>query len=290
MALLPSAQPMNAPSSQASFLPSDYIARKAAFRNNVITASLFVMVMGATVGAFVVTHIQWRGLKARYEEVTQACEGEKKKLAQLDTLREQRSEMMEKAQITAALVERVPRWAVLGEIDYRMPLTMRIDELTLKGTRTDTKVSAPPPTVKTLSGTVAKSRAKTDKKDSADEKPRISAPAFTHTLIIAGTAEENNDVADYIASLKQSPVLRNVELTFIRDQKFDDLVLRQFEVVALLRSDVDQKALSASLQSLVDRRMAAVEASAAPSDQAQALEAGPFSSAEQGEEDMKGGN
>lgn len=289
MALLPSAQPMNAPSSQASFLPSDYIARKAAFRNNVITASLFVMVMGATVGAFVVTHIQWRGLKARYEEVTQACEGEKKKLAQLDTLRQQRSEMMEKAQITAALVERVPRWAVLGEVDYRMPLTMRIDELSLKGTRTDPKVSAPPPMVKTLSGTVVKSTPKSGKKDGAEEKPRITAPAFTHTLTIAGTAEENNDVADYIASLKQSPVLRNVELTFIRDQKFDDMVLRQFEIVALLRSDVDQKALSASLKSLVDQRTAAIEATKT-TEQAQAPDAGPFSNAEQGQDDTKGGN
>ena len=286
MALLTSSQSSGAPM-QASFLPSDYIARKAAFRNNVITGTLFVMVMGATVGAFVVTHMQWRGLKARYDEVTVACEGERKKLAQLDTLREQRSEMMEKAQITAALVERVPRWAVLGEVDFRMPMSMRIDALTLKGTRTEARSSAPAPTIKTLSGTVTRSKPKGDAKE--PEKPKITAPSFTHALTIAGTAVENNDVADYIASLKQSPVLRNVELAFIRDEKFDGYILRQFEIIAQLRADTDARALASSLQALVKERTATVRAMEEGTDQAQAPESGPFSSAEAAP-DTKGGN
>lgn len=290
MALLPSGK-SNATPAQASFLPGDYIARKAAFRNNIITAGLFVMVMGATVGAFVVTHIQWRGLKARFTEVTTACEVEKKKLTQLDTLRAQRAEMMEKAQITASLVERVPRWAVLGELDFRMPMSMRIDELALKGTRNDIKPAAAPK-VKTLSGTVAKSKGA---KDAPPEKPKITAPTFTYALTITGTALDNNDIADYIASLKQSPVLSNVELTYIKDEKFQDTILRKYEVVGSLRTDVDQKALAASLEALVQQRTATVKAQQSGEGHAQAPESGPFSNAE-GEEviemidSTKGGN
>lgn len=295
MPLLPSGPSASAP--QASFLPGDYIARKAAFRNNIITCCLFVMVMGATVGAFAVTHIQWRGLKHRYQEVTAACEAEKKKLSQLDTLRAQREEMMEKAQITATLVERVPRWAVLGEVDFRMPMTMRLDELNLKGTRTDTKAAAAAPKVKTLSGTVAKSKAK-GKGDKSDEpeKPKITAPTFSYALTVIGTAEENNDVADYIASLKASPVFKSVELTYIKDEKFEGTVLRKYEIVAALRNDVDQKALALSLEELVQQRTATVKAMQAGDGHAQAPEAGPFSDAETGEEFfedveiMKGGN
>ncbi|MFO0830761.1 MAG: PilN domain-containing protein [Phycisphaerales bacterium] len=278
MALLPSGQSSASPA-QASFLPGDYIARKAAFRNNIITCALFVMVMGSTVGAFVVTHIQWRGLKARYNEVTQACEAEKKKLTQLDTLRAQRAEMMEKAQITASLVERVPRWAVLGELDFRMPMSMRIDELALKGTRTEVRAPAAAPKVKTLSGTVAKSKGKGGK-DDVPEKPKVTAPTFSYALTVTGTAIENNDVADYIASLKQSPVLKSVELTYIKDEKFQDTVLRKYEIVAALRTDVDQKALAASLEQLVQQRTATVKAMQAGEGHAQAPEAGPFSNAE----------
>ncbi len=277
MPLLPSGKSSATPS-QASFLPGDYIARKAAFRNNIITCCLFVMVMGATVGAFVVTHIQWRGLKARYTEVTVACEAEKKKLTQLDTLRAQRAEMMEKAQITASLVERVPRWAVLGELDFRMPMTMRIDALDLKGTRNDIK-PASAPKVKTLSGTVAKSKGKGGK-DEAPEKPKITAPTFSYALTVTGTALDNNDVADYIASLKQSPVLSGVELTYIKDEKFQDTILRKYEVVATLRTDVDQKALASSLQALVDQRTATVKAMQSGDGHAMAPESGPFSNAE----------
>jgi hypothetical protein len=250
--MLPNNQ--NAPSLQGSFLPTDYIARKAAFRNNVITLCLFLLVMAGTVGAFLVTSFHWRKLKVRYEEVTAQCEAEQKKLEQLDQLRVQRAAMMEKAQITAALIERVPRWAVMGEIDFRMAPTMRLSELTLKGTRGEAAPLpvAPPPSIKRLTEKVAD-------KQKDDDKPRVVAPTFNYALTLVGTAEQNNDVADYLASLKQSPVLRDVELTFIRDLKQQETVYRNYEITAKLRSDVDQKALASSLEGLVARRTAQVE-------------------------------
>jgi Tfp pilus assembly protein PilN len=294
--LLPTSQPGATP--QGSFLPSDYIARKAATRNNIITIALFVLVMGATVGAFVVTHIQWRMLKARYDEVTASCEAEKKKLAQLDTLRAQRGDMMEKAQITAALVERVPRWAILSEVDFRMPLSMRIHDFTMKGSRTDGIAKV---TVNSKIKDVTKGGKKGDpkkadakktgakaKEEVAEEKPKIVPPKFAYALVIAGTAEQNAEITDYLARLKESPCLSSVELSYIKDQKFDDQILRSFEITADVKSDVDQVTLASSLQNLVVQRTAMFTERSEQHTEAPASEDEKVSAAPEGDE--KGGN
>src|SRR5882724_7481510 len=120
-----------------SFLPEDYIARKTETRVNVLILGLFALVLGGVVAAFVVTNRRWQELRARQETVNEQCSMEGKKIDQLNKLEEQRAQMMDKAEITAALVERVPRWAVLGEVTLRMPVDMRLDSLIIKSTRTD---------------------------------------------------------------------------------------------------------------------------------------------------------
>ena len=70
-----------------------------------------------------------RGLREARATLAWAARGE--------VSEEQRAQMMEKAEITAALVERVPRWAVMGEVTLRMPMSMRLDSLTIKSSRTD---------------------------------------------------------------------------------------------------------------------------------------------------------
>src|SRR5882724_13449714 len=121
----------------SSFLPEDYIARKTETRVNILILGLFAMVLGGVVAAFVVTNRHWHEIRARQANVNDQWALEGKKMDQLRSLEAQRAQMMEKAEITAALVERVPRWAVLGEVTLRMPVDMRLDSLIIKSTRTD---------------------------------------------------------------------------------------------------------------------------------------------------------
>src|SRR4051812_3058349 len=94
-----------------SFLPEDYVARKTETRVNVLILGLFALVLGGVVAAFVVTNQRWQALRQRQANVNEQCVLEGHKIEQLNALENQRAQMMEKAEITAALVERVPRWA-----------------------------------------------------------------------------------------------------------------------------------------------------------------------------------
>ncbi|MBX3384402.1 MAG: PilN domain-containing protein [Phycisphaeraceae bacterium] len=238
-----------------TFLPEDYISRRTEVRANVLMLTLFAIVLAGVVGAFFVTNRHWQNLRVRQEVVSAEYAAEGKKIEQLKALENQRASMMEKAEITAALVEKVPRWAVLGELTLRMPQSMRLDNFLIKSTRhqppqpaAPTK-AAPQSLVKSITGTGAKKE---------EEKPRILAPRFDYQVTVEGTAVENNDIADFLSSLKRSPVFDRVELQFIRDAKEGGRDMRKFQVTASLRTSIATGELSSSLKDLVAVRTASL--------------------------------
>src|SRR5262245_23997785 len=219
-----------------SFLPEDYVAEKAEKRANVLTLTLFAMVLAGVIGAFMYTNQRWRALQLREQIVNQQKQEEGQKMEQVKALDQQRAQMMEKAEITAALVERVPRWAMLAELTLRMPRDIRLDSFQLKSTRVDNAVKPLPPGQAPLPKPVVKSLTDTVVgKPKEPERPRVTAPKFEYNLTITGTAVHNNDIADYLASLKSSPILDKVEMSYIRIAKEGDRELRKFELTAALR-------------------------------------------------------
>ncbi|GJQ28847.1 MAG: hypothetical protein HBSAPP03_07310 [Phycisphaerae bacterium] len=251
-----------------SFLPEDYIRAKAESRANVITLALFAVVLAAVMGAFVVTKQTVEQVAKRKTFVNQQFEEAGRKIEQLKALETAQAQMMEKAEITAALVEKVPRWAVMAELTFRMPADMRLDLLHVKSTRPKVEVPAPtatpkPPAVKSIAGKVATTIRGDAPKE--PERPKPQVPRFTYALTLEGTAVRNQDIADYLASLKSSPVLERVEMSFIREAKESDRELRKFQITAAVRSDLDTAALSASLQALVaSRQRRTAEETSAP--------------------------
>ncbi len=245
MAYFPQVKQDNAAGTGASFLPADYIQRKAEFRNNTIILSLFAVVLAGVGGAFVLNNTRKIKLGSEYRELVEQCKAEEAKIEQLKKLTEQRTVMMEKAEITAALVEKMPRWAVLSEVVYRMPAKMRLEEVGMKGTRNTTGgVVSPKSEVKSLTQDVAD-------KQAAAARPKVQAPSFTYDISISGNAKDNNQVADYLSSLKRSPALRDVELTYIKESHDKEIVLRKFEMTARLRNDVPKDKLGQSIRELL---------------------------------------
>lgn len=245
----------------SSFLPEDYIARKTETRVNVLILGLFALVLGGVVAAFVATNRHWKDIRVRQQTVNEQWALEGAKMEELKKLEDQRAQMMEKAQITAALVERVPRWAVLGEVTLRRPLEMRFDTLIIKSTRTEP--AAPPPVKGAPAAPAPMFKNLTDKitgTAAAPEKPKVKAPTFTYTLTINGSTAKNTDVADFLASLKASPIFTSVELSFIRETKEKDRELRKFEISANIRNDADTAKLAESLRKLITDRSAQMEA------------------------------
>lgn len=248
----------------SSFLPTDYVQRKTETRANLFTLTLFALVLAATVGTFFVTVKHRAEIRASAEKMDEMYREEAAKIDELKKLESQRAQMMEKAEITAALIEKVPRWALLAEVTMRMPSNVRLDTFALKSKRLDVVAKAaaakvePKGKIKTLAD---KAKGKTKKKDEAEDRPKVQAPRFEYALTLSGVAKENNEIADYIAQLKAVPMLEKVELQFIREskegtKKGGEEIFRRFEITAALRSNVDTEALGASLREVVARRTA----------------------------------
>ena len=68
------------PGTGGSFLPEDYIEKKAENRNLAIAVFLFVVVTLGVVGAFFVTNRQWSTVKRRQQEINQEYATETKKI------------------------------------------------------------------------------------------------------------------------------------------------------------------------------------------------------------------
>jgi Tfp pilus assembly protein PilN len=242
----------------SSFLPEDYIARKTESRVNIMILTLFMLVMAGVVGAFLVTHKRGRLVRERQMLVNEQFVAEGKKIEQIRALENQRAQMMEKAEITAALLERVPRWAVLGEVTLRKPMSTTLDSLVIKSTRKEpppppAPTQKPPPVVKSLADKVKGAP------PPAPERPKVTAPIFTYAMTITGSADNNTEIADFLASLKKSPIFDNVELTFIKEAKEKEKVYRKFEITASIRTDTDTQVLAQSLQKLKADRTALLE-------------------------------
>lgn len=228
--------------SGGSFLPETYVANKTQARANALGLVLFVVVMGGVVGAFLVTNQRWASVRAEQETVNALYEEEAGKIEQLKALESQRAELIAKAEITTALVDRVPRSVLLAEIVTRMPEPITLLEFELESKRV--KVTPPKPaaskaapSVRTIS---SKSNAAAAKKD---EPPKPQPPRFETTLQIIGVAVANNDIADFLANLKDCPLLENVEIEYIRESKMEDLELRKFRVNARIAQDADASTL-----------------------------------------------
>jgi Tfp pilus assembly protein PilN len=244
--------PFKPQSGASSFLPQDYIARKAEARANIFCLSLFAVVLACVLGAFVVTNRSWKQLKARQEIVSTQYAEEAQKIEQLKALESQRSQMMEKAELTAGLIEKVPRWALMAEVCLRLREEMCLNEFTIKSRRIEPQQPTPAPgaqnrqqpQVRSLAGTPAGSSAP----GAAPARPAIEPTRFEYTLTLVGYAVRNNDIADFLTSLKQSPALADVELQFIRDAKLNNNDVRMFEITARVMTDVDADVLANSVR------------------------------------------
>lgn len=224
--------------SGSSFLPKDYVKGKQEVRFVAITVSLFLVVMLAVVGAFLVTNRRWATVRDQQRVISAQYESEQVKLEQLKTLESQRDEMLSKARITTALLETAPRSVLLSELVTNLPEEATLLQAKLVSKRI--KLAPPVEAAKAASKAKSKSKSKSDKEEAA-KPPPVQPPKFEYTLTVTGVAPTNNEVADYLTRLQQSPLLRSVELTFIDDTKLQDMELRKFEIVAQLPEDADAR-------------------------------------------------
>lgn len=231
--------PWHMDESQSSFLPSAYVQNKHNLRFATMTVSLFVIVMLSVIGAFLVTNQRWSTVRNQQDAIETAYSSVSTKLEQLKKLEAQRNEMVEKAKITTTLIETAPRSVLLAELVTALP-----DDATLLSVKLESKRIKKSPVVEAKNAAMkakSKSKSKGKSKDKPKEKPKVIPPSYEYYLTVVGVAPTNNEVADYLHKLQDSPLLTSVELVTIKETKLDDLELRKFEISAKLPKNADAR-------------------------------------------------
>ncbi len=232
----------NAGQQNASFLPEEYVKSKGQHRANVLMLLLFGVVSVGTVATFMLLYRQKVALSNEVRQVRVEFEEEATKIEQLRALEAQRIEILEQAEVVTAIIDNVPRSVLAAEITRAMPEGVALKKLHLEGKRilVAPKPKAPNAKTQSVRGVQAV------KKEA--ETPKVLPPKFEHTITIDGLAALNNDVADFLAGLKDSPLFRSVELQYINQTTVEDTDLRKFSIVMRLRETVDVTTVADALE------------------------------------------
>ncbi|HEY8666213.1 MAG TPA: PilN domain-containing protein [Tepidisphaeraceae bacterium] len=214
---------MSAPN-QLSFLPDDYLERKAQRRMNILCGSLSAVVAIAIFAAVTISKTSMHTIEAEHTQVEQEYALAARKIAQVQQMQEQQRTMQHQADITASLLERVPRSNLLAEITNSMPASVSLLDFVL-----DAK--------KHVNNTPAPANAYEQKKAEVEAKKKaaIAEPqVFDVSMKMTGVAATDLQVAQLISKLLKSKLLKDVNLVVSEEYKQGDEKLRKFQIEMML--------------------------------------------------------
>lgn len=206
-----------------SFLPDDYVARRARARANRLCGSLLLVTILSVAGAFTYAQDTLTSLKQEHTAINEQYRREAERLKRLDILQKEQAELARRAKLAEALIEKLSRTEVLESLKSQLPSGMSLVEVLM-----NSRVKIVPKTPEELLAE------KQGKKDVADEvKPKL----YDVTLKVVGMAYTDVQVADYIGALAESPYFEDVNLLVSREVSYQDQPVRRFEVEMIVRNE-----------------------------------------------------
>ena len=226
-----------------SFLPEDYVARRAEVRANFLALVLFGIVVFSIVAAFFVSNRQWTTVKDQRAIIAAEYALAQRGIDQLKKLDEQKKEMLDKAEVTTALIERIPRSVLLSQLVQRMPEQITLLDLKLESKKAIVPKAAVKKPNQVMRGTLTRGG-----KAPNVEKPRVVAPSYTYTVTIIGVTQKNEHITDYLSSLNQCDLFDRVDLQHIKERTIDEVDLREFEIKIKISQTADARSVQSPEQ------------------------------------------
>jgi Tfp pilus assembly protein PilN len=82
---------------------------------------------------------------------------------------------------------------------------------------------------------------------------KVLPPKFEHYLELVGMAQSNELIADYVGSLRRSPLFSSVDVSEIVLKDIDDKAFRKFTITMKLAEQVEFDAISGAVETtLID--------------------------------------
>jgi Tfp pilus assembly protein PilN len=231
---------MKAPN-QLSFLPDDYLERKAQRRTNAICATLFLVVMVMIGTAFTFTERSMRAVERDHADVERQYTEAARRIQQVQQMQDKQRTMAIQAELTSSLLEKVPRSFLLAEVTNAMPTGVSLLDLALESK----KRAAPKDgggsksTFEQKKSTPAPARKKPGDGGALGAEPRI----YDVYVRVTGVAATDVQVAQFISRLNVSKLLRDVNLVISDEYKSGDEQLRRFQIEMTVNPDAEVSSL-----------------------------------------------
>jgi hypothetical protein len=217
---------------QLSFLPDDYLETKRQRRTNVVCAVLFLGIMGAIGTAFSMIEKSLRAVEKQHGEVARQYAEAAKSIEQVKQMQDKQRKMGQQAELAASLLEKVPRSFLLAEVTNAMPAGVSLMDVKL-----ESKVRMPG-----SGGGGGKSQFELKREAMQGSKAKAAAPqakVYDVTLKVSGMADNDVQVAQFMAKLNTSSLLQDVNLVISDEYVVNELKMRKFEIEMALNPSAE---------------------------------------------------
>ena len=211
--------------SLVNLLPEDYIIHRRQKRTNLMCLLLFVAVLIGLAGAALVSERKHQRTREVCKRVDKSYEEAGKLIGQMHEQDVTRHKMLQKATLTAALLERVPRSYLLATITKALPRDASLTNFKLR-----TKLAKSP-------GTSGKKKSKFDKAAAKKKSDQETQKKVEIEIIVKGLAGTNLEVGRFIAAMERCPQIKSVNFIFSQEKIIKESIMREFEVILHLKDN-----------------------------------------------------
>ena len=221
---------------ELSFLPDDYLERKAQRRTNAICAILFLVVMCAIGSAFTYTEKSVSEVEREHDAVEKQYMDAAKRIKLVQQLREKQQRMAQQWELASSLLEKVPRSNLLADVTNDLPAGVSLLDFSMESKqRSAASVAAAGGIGTGPKLTFDQKRGNAGNAGSGANATTVSGPkVFDVYIKISGMAFTDVQVGDFIRKLNQSRLLKDVNLIISDEFKQGDSQLRKFQLEAML--------------------------------------------------------
>ena len=232
-----------------NFLPRDFTERRGRHRANLLCLGLTGVALLALAGVCALHVMRVFGASRLRAVVEQQYREAGRQIEQLKELEDRKADLVRKVELSADLLERVPRSHILARLTNALPLDTSLQVLVMS----TVEVEVPVPKLTTTKENDAP--ASKGRKSKRPEKIRRQEIQFR----VNGLAVTDVQVAEYIARLTADPLFEEVNLKFSEEFPYEPgVTMRRFELTFRLSLEA-QKLLASG-----DEAKAALPTSASP--------------------------
>jgi Tfp pilus assembly protein PilN len=206
-----------------NFLPRDFMERRGRRRANLLCLGLTGVALLALAGVCALYVMRAFGVSGLRAVVEQQYREAGRQIEQLKLLEDRKAGLVRKVELSADLLERVPRSHILARLTNALPSDTSLQVLVMSSV--EVEVPAPKPT--TTKEDEASAAPSKGSKSKRPEKIRRREIQFR----VDGLAMTDVQVAEYIARLTADPLFEEVNLKFSEEFPYEPgVTMRRFEL------------------------------------------------------------